>query len=104
MNTKQSQILTEETMKYLLSCGDVIDVYHEPEEIIHETAEIMACFVNNHFDPIIHRIWEVMPEDKNRKSYGHLYTDWEYLHALLTKVEHFKMAHLRRWHGEDEYF
>lgn len=95
MNTKQAQNLTEETMRNLLGCGDIIDVYHEPEEIVHETAEIMACFVNNNFDPVIHRIWCAMPEDKKRKSYGKSYTDWEFLQALLTKVEHLKMTYVR---------
>ena len=95
MNTKQAQLLTEETMRCLLGCGDVIDVYHEPEEITHETAEIMACLVNNYFDPVIHRIWCVMPEDKERKNYSETDTDWEVLQALLTKVEHYKMTYVR---------
>lgn len=88
MTPKKAGLLAEECMKYMLNCGDVIDVYHEPEEIIHETAEIMRFLIEKNYSPVIERIWEVMPEDRKRKSYGNLYTDWEYLMALLNKVEH----------------
>lgn len=95
MNVRKAQNMAEETMNYLINCGDVFDVYNEPEELIHETAEITRCFIEDDYSPIIERIWEVMPEDRKRKSYGELYTDWEYLMALLNKVEHLALHHTK---------
>lgn len=91
MTPNEAMKLTLECMTYMLNCGDIGEAYVEQEEIIYETAQMMRMFLVGNFNPIIEGIREVMPEDKERKSYGKEHTDYEFLELLIDKIERVKM-------------